>query len=115
MNIEWEIMNAEPQYELLTVRYSNAEGQEYWRNFNPMLWTEEAIRSQIEGYGPHVAAFFERVAEREADVASALPQSGSFIASLKFWLEGEMPPTLIPEEPEYDPFHNALRCRSRAW
>ena len=50
MNIEWEIMNAEPQYELLTVRYSNAEGHvEYWRNFNPMLWTEEAIRSQIEG------------------------------------------------------------------
>ena len=105
MNLNWEIIDANPDYELLTVKYSNAAGQEYWRNLNPMVWTRDAIVSLIEGHGPHVAAFFERGEQRKTAPMEKLPESGTFTCDpQKYWLDGEIPPTVIPEQPEFDIF-----------
>jgi hypothetical protein len=105
MNLNWEIIDANPEYELLTVKYSNSAGQEYWRNLNPMVWTRDAIVSLIEGHGPHVAAFFERGEQRKASPMETLPESGGFDCEpQKYWLDGDIPPTVIPEQPEIDIF-----------
>ena len=109
MKIKWEIINAEPDFELLTVKFTNDAAQELWHNFNPMLWTDEAIVHEVEGYGPYVVAFFERVAERGADVASSISESGNFeCEAQKFWLGGDIPDTIIPPEPEYDAYTQRL-------
>ena len=106
MDIRWEVVNAEPDFELLTVRFTNDADQELWHNFNPMLWTNEAIVNEVEGYGPYVVAFFQRQSERGSDVASEIPGAGSFACEAqKFWLGGDdIPDTIIPTEPEYDPY-----------
>jgi hypothetical protein len=105
MDLNWKIIESNPEFELLTVRYSDSGGQEYWRNLNPMVWTQDAIVSLIESHGPHVAAFFQRGAERKAAPAAVLPESGGFSCEpQKYWLEDEIPPTVIPEQPEFDMF-----------
>lgn len=109
MKIKWRIENAQPEYELLTVAYSNDDGLEYWKNFNPREFSAEEIVSYIEGFAPHVVGFFERVSARKADVMEAVPTEGEYECDAQRIYVGEtMPDTVIPEEPEYDPFTQRL-------
>ena len=110
MKIKWKIENAQPEFELLTVSYSNDDGLEYWKNFNPREFSAEEIVSYIEGYAPHVVGFFERVSARSADVMSAVPTEGEYECDAQRVFVGEvMPDTLIPPEPDYDPYTQKLQ------
>ena len=102
MKIKWEIMESHPEFELLTVKYSNDDGQELWHNHNPMDWATESIITMIEGYAPYVVAFFERTAERPADVMKSIPTSGEVESEPQKFIFGEIPDTIIPEPPEFD-------------
>ena len=109
MKIKWRIENAQPEYELLTVAYSNDDGFEYWKNFNPREFSAAEIVSYIEGFAPHVVGFFERVSARKADVMDAVPMSGEYECDAQRIYVGEvMPDTIIPEEPEIDPYTQKL-------
>lgn len=102
MKITWEIMEAMPEYELLTVKYSNEAGQQLWRNHNPMDWSRELILTMVEGYAPHAVAFFERTAARSADVMEEIPTTGEVESEAQEFIFGEIPDTIIPDPPEFD-------------
>jgi len=102
MKIAWEIMESQPEYELLTVKYSNEAGQQLWRNHNPMDWSKESIVTMVEGYAPHVVAFFERTAARSADVMEEIPTTGEVESEAQEFIFGEIPETIIPDPPEFD-------------
>ena len=109
MKINYKIHEAQPEWELLQVQFTNDAGQEFWRNFNPIDWTAQGIRLEIEGYAPHVVAFFNRQKSRSGNVMSGIPTEGSFEAEeQKYWI-GESPADpVVPEPPEYDPWTQNL-------
>jgi hypothetical protein len=102
MKIAWEIIESQPEFELLTVKYFNDAGQEMWRNHNPMEWSKESIVTMVEGYAPHVVAFFERTAARAADVMDAIPKNGEVECEAQKFIFGDIPDTIIPDPPEFD-------------
>lgn len=105
MKINYKIHEAQPEWELLQVQFTNDAGQEFWRNFNPMDWSADAIRAEIEGYAPHVVAFFNRQKARSVNVMNGIPMEGSFESEEQAYHLGPMPADPKPTDPpEYDPW-----------
>jgi len=60
MNYTYEIETLIPKGEFMTVKYSAEGFGDYFKSFNPKEFSEEHLRSLIEGFAPFVVEFWER-------------------------------------------------------
>ena len=105
MKVYFEITEADPTREYLQVRYTNDDGQEYWRNSLPMDWSPEGIQREVESYAPYIVAYWNRIRGREAMNMAVYQMSGEFEAEeQRIWVGEDPADPVIAEEPEYDPF-----------
>ena len=105
MIVSYEVTMAEPEREFLQVRYTNADGQEYWKNLIQTDWSAEGIERDITAYGPEIVAYWERVKGRDnTAMAASVKTAGEFECEpWKYVVDDPAMPQIRPE-PEYDPF-----------
>ena len=60
MNYTYEIETLVPKGEYMTVKYSAEGFDDYFKSFNPKEFSEDHLRSLIEGFAPFVVEFWER-------------------------------------------------------
>lgn len=105
MKVKYEIVKAEPAVEWMQIKFTNDDGQEYWKNIMHVDWSPEGVRECVESFGPEIVAHWERVKGVNSDAVSrSIQSSGEFEAEPEnFFIK--MPPTpVIAEEPEFDVF-----------
>jgi len=91
-----------PKSEFMSVTYMADGYPDYRRNFNPIDFSEENLRSIVEDFAPQVMDFWKR---QESHPESAVFQGGT--ASAEVSPVDNYDPTHVPviePEPEFDPF-----------
>jgi len=100
----YEIASILPKQEFMTVIYKSEGQPDFYKNFNPKTFEEQAIKDLITGF---VVEQWERLQSHPESVDFSLEGSDSAEAPVIEEVPFNNPPT-IEEPPEYDPFTQRL-------
>lgn len=109
MKVYYEIAEARPEVEWISIRYTNDAGQEYWKNLPHADWSPEGVRSLVEAYGPEIVAFWNRtLGVDSASVMQNIMTVGEFECEPENYFVHVPEPPKIREQPDHDPFTERL-------
>ena len=81
MDYTYEIMTAEPRHKMLTVKYSAADQDDYFKSFALEDWSESNILSTIQDFAPFVVSHWEYQSTAANTSPLVVGASGSFTAN----------------------------------
>jgi hypothetical protein len=99
----YEIASILPKQEFMTAIYRSEGQPDFYKNFNPKTFEEQAIKDLITGFAPFVVEHWERLQSHPESVDFSLEGSDSAEAPVIEEVPFNNPPT-IEEPPAYDPF-----------
>ena len=114
MKFTYEITMCEPERDFLQIKFINEDGEEYWKNIKQEVWEPESVKQAVVAHGPEIAAFWDRVKNRDNEaLAAKVELTGEFECEPEnYSVEPAEWPTMR-EAPEYDPF--TQRLEERDW
>lgn len=105
MQYTYEIASISPKQEFMTVIYRSEDQPDFYKNFNPKTFEEQAIRDLISGFAPAVVEQWERMQSHPESVDFSLEGSDSAEAPVIQEEEAaNFDPPTIEDQPDYDPF-----------
>lgn len=114
MKFTYEITMCEPERDFLQIKFINEDGEEYWKNIKHEVWEPESVKAAVAAHGPEIAAFWDRVKNRDNKaLAEKIQLTGEFECEPeKYFVETPEWPQMR-DAPEFDPF--TQRIQEREW